>query len=449
MDSVANDLKGLTSCEAVTTTLPERWSTYDAPQPGVIVNATTEDDVAATVKYCAEKNIPFLAQGGANGWAEFNLTSNGVLINLAALNQTTFNGNKTQATIGGGATVNSTIQAADKAGAFVLTGNCNCVGTLGATLGGGYGNLMGTYGFGVDQLISARVVTADGSLVTASESENSDLFWAIRGAGPNFGIVTSAVFKSYPSEDRTGFNMALVFTPDNITEVVKTVEKVRENLQPAQNVYLYLTNGGPPSNTPAIVVTGFLLHASEDEGKAAFQPLYDLGPVAITNVTLPYSQWNAAADSFCTRSQRKPGLNQGITKLVPEQWTEIWDLYAEFQKKPSAENSVVIVEMYNLEKARSIPADSTAFPHRDVNAQAFVIPWYGDAGLDDEALAFASKVRDIWRSNEKTVNARRYINFAHGDEGLDAIYGESVSKLKVIKQKWDPKNRFNQWFPIQ
>jgi FAD/FMN-containing dehydrogenase len=266
---------------------------------------------------------------------------------------------------------------------------------------------MGEYGFGVDQLISARVVTADGKLVTASESENEDLFWAIRGAGPNFGIVTSAVFKSYPEEDRTGFNMALVYTTDthNITDVVKTVDQVRQNLKPEQVVYLYLTNGGPPSNAPAIVVTGFMLHATEDEGKAAYQPLYDLNPVAITNVTLPYTQWNAAADSFCTRAPRKPGLNEGITKLVPEQWTEIWDLYAEFQKKPTAENSVVIVEMYNLGKARSISADSTAFPHRDVNAQAFVIPWYSDTALDKEALAFASKVRGIWRSTESKDSA--------------------------------------------
>lgn len=123
------------------------------------------------------------------------MNNNGVIINLAGLNQVTFSADKTQATIGGGVSINSTIRAADAAGALVLTGNCNCVGALGAYLGGGYGNLMGIAGMGVDQIISVRLVTADGKIQTVSAS-NTDLFWAIRGAGPNFGIVTSAIVKA-------------------------------------------------------------------------------------------------------------------------------------------------------------------------------------------------------------------------------------------------------------
>jgi FAD/FMN-containing dehydrogenase len=141
--------------------------------------------------------IPFLAQNGGIGWATtFKMKNDGVIINLVGLNQITFNADKTQVTIGGGASINTTIQAADTAGALILTGNCNCVGALGAYLGGGYGNLMGLKGFGVDQIISVRLVTAEGKLHTVSASSDPDLFWAIRGAGPNFGIVTSAVVKS-------------------------------------------------------------------------------------------------------------------------------------------------------------------------------------------------------------------------------------------------------------
>jgi FAD/FMN-containing dehydrogenase len=129
------------------------------------------------VTFCNAYDIPFLAQNGGNGWATtFTLKNNGVLINLARLNEMTFNSDRTRATIGGGTRINDTIAAANSAGALVETGNCNCVGTLGAYLGGGYGNLLGLYGFGVDNILSMRVVTANGTIKTVSSTSNSDLF---------------------------------------------------------------------------------------------------------------------------------------------------------------------------------------------------------------------------------------------------------------------------------
>ena len=303
---------------------------------------------------------------------------------------------KTQVTIGGGASVSQVIAAGNAAGAFILTGNCNCVGALGAYLGGGYGNLMGVYGFGVDNIISVNLVNADGELKTINHSCDPDLFWAVRGAGPNFGIVTSAVIKSYPNTDLTAWNTALVFPGKQITEVASAVEALRPNLKSKQNVYLYLTN----NNGPVVMVTGFLLHATAEEGKAAFASIYALNPVFESSGILPYDQWNAGATNFCLRGQRKPGHNVGITQLYPQQWQEIWDLYVEFRNKPGAENSVVIVEIFNLSKARTIPSSTASWPHRDVNAQAIVIPWYTDPSLDNDAIAFAQKVRDIWKSTE-------------------------------------------------
>jgi FAD/FMN-containing dehydrogenase len=322
--------------------------------------------------------------------------TNGVVINIAPLNTVTFNEDKTQATIGGGVSISHAIAAGNAAGAFLLTGNCDCVGALGAALGGGYGNLMGAYGFGVDNIISFNLVNAEGELKTVTADCDPDLFWAVRGAGPNFGVVTSAVVKSYPDPNLTAWSMALVFPGEQITEVAKAVEALRPNLKPIQNVYLYLTN----NNGPVVLVTGFMLHATVEEGKAAFAGLYALNPVFENSGILPYDQWNAGAASFCLREQRKPGHNVGITQLHPKQWQEIWDLYVEFRNKPSAENSVVIVEIYNLSKARSIPSSTASFAQRDVNAQAIVIPWYTDASLDNDAIAFAQKVRSIWKSTE-------------------------------------------------
>lgn len=121
-----------------------------------------------------------------------------MVINLANIRNATVSKDKHQITIGGGILIKDTVKSAADAGVYVLTGNCNCVGTLGAYLGGGCGTLTGLYGFGVDNIVSLRVVTSEGKIITASPTSNPDYFWALRGAGRNFGIVTSAVLKAYP-----------------------------------------------------------------------------------------------------------------------------------------------------------------------------------------------------------------------------------------------------------
>ncbi|ORY11359.1 FAD binding domain-containing protein [Clohesyomyces aquaticus] len=451
--AVAEDLKKLVSSSAVSIEARARWSDYNLPLPSVVVSPTSENDVAAVVKYCAKAGIPFLAQNGGNGWAkQFNLGSNGVLINLSGLNKVTISADKQSAIIGGGAIINDTITAANAAGVLVQTGNCNCVGTLGALLGGGYGNIMGEHGFAVDNVISMRVVTADGKILTASSASNPDLFWALRGAGPNFGIVTSATVKAFPAtaEDRTSWIMSLTFDPSKITQVAQAIQDLP--LKPEQVVYLVLTNSGPPSNAPMVLVTGFLRKGNDVTGRAAYAPLYNLGPLTNSSSVTQYLGWNAANDGFCSRGGQKPAFSTTINNMKPQTWTQIWNIYTAFQKKSGAENSAVLIERYNLTKAQAVPLGSSAMQEalrRDAFAQAIVIPWYTDRVLEADALAFGSKVRDIWSfSANATVNPT-YANFAHGDETLQGIFGSSLPTLKTLKKKWDPSGVFNQWFPIK
>lgn len=353
------------------------------------------------MKYCTTKGFPFLAQNGGIGWATtFNLGANGVLINLARLNQVTFSVDKTQATIGGGSNISNTIAHAYAAGALVETGNCNCVGALGAILGGGYGNLMGLYGFGVDNVLSLRVVTADGQIRDVTASSDPDLFWGFRGAGPNLGIVTSAVVKSYPvAEDgMQAWTGSLVFSPDKLESVVQAIQDLV--LEPEMNIFLYFLSQGPPANEPAVVATPFLYKGNSTSGRAAFASLYAIGPESDTTTVLPYNEWNSGSAGFCTLGARKPSYGVGFQEMVPATWRQVWDLYVAFQKLPGAENSVVLLEAYSLIKARSIDSNSAAFPHRDVNFNAVAIPWYNDTALDGEAEAFGSAARDLWRATD-------------------------------------------------
>ncbi|OTA80665.1 hypothetical protein M434DRAFT_401658 [Hypoxylon sp. CO27-5] len=438
----------LSSNNLISTTAPSRWSNFEAPKPGAVVNVATESDVVATVKYCTAQDIPFLAQNGGNGWATtFRINKTGVVINLAGLNKVTFNADKTQATIGGGTTVSNTIEKAYAAGALVLTGNCNCVGTLGALLGGGYGNLMGEYAFGVDNVLSLRVVTADGQLHNVTATSDPDLFWALRGAGPNFGIVTSVTVKSYPAseKDMQAWAGNLVFSEHQLEDVVQAIQDLV--LTPDMVIFLYLL-ADPTTGSPSVVAAPFLHKGNATTGRAAYASLYAIGPIADTTSVLPYNRWNDASITLCARGSFKPGWAAGFQNMIPTTWRGIWDAYVAFQQLPGAENSGVLLEAYSLTKARSVASSSSAFPNRNVNFNAFAIPWYNDSSLDAEAAVFGNTVRDLLRSTSGLPRNQTYINFGHGDEEPEVVYGHSLARLRSIKRKYDPNDVFNQWFNI-
>ena len=394
-----------------------RWSEYNAPTPGTVVNVAIEQDVQTTViispivkssmccadntqvQYCVKRNVPFLAQNGGHGWIDsFHLGKNGVLINLRGLNNTIFNADKTQARVQGGALISEVINQAYANNAQIITGNCNCVGTLGAALGGGYGNLMGLYGFSVDNIISMNVVLANGRAVTVTASD-TDLFWALRGAGPNFGIVTSAEMKSYPMPKAQ--NMAwfggLYYTEDKIEKVVQGIQDL--TLQSHMNIFLYFATSGAPSFTPVVLVTPFFF-GSEADGRAAFKSILDIGPFNDTTTELPYNEWNSGADGFCIKGERKPSYAAGFLHMVPTTWRQIWNAYIAFLQHPGTGSSVVFVECYSLGKAQSIPTSSASFANRDVRFNGVAIPWYADRNLDPIAEAFGSEVRELWRSTD-------------------------------------------------
>ncbi|KAF2028512.1 FAD-binding domain-containing protein [Setomelanomma holmii] len=371
---------------------PPRWSTYRAPEVVASVNVASEEDVA-----------------GGNGWKSFPKTNNLVLINLAQLNSIAVADDRNTAVIGGGAKVRETIPAADAAGILVQTGNCNYVGTLGALLGGGYGNLLGQTGFGVDNILQMRLVIADGQLRTISTSSESDLFWAMRGAGPNFRIVTSATVKAYPipKEDRSAWSGALVFTEDS----------------------------GPFSHAPMVIVMVWLFQGTPETGREAFKAYYDIGPVMETTGVLPFPEWNTGSNPFGTHSERKPAFGGGLDYLDSHAWREIWNKYVEFQRKPTAHASVILLEPYPMTEKRFEGEPLAAFPHRNVRYAGAILSWYTDASLDDEAVKFGKEVRELWRRSGRRDTNATYVNFAHGDEPLKEIYGDSLPRLRELKRK--------------
>ncbi|KAI4263968.1 MAG: hypothetical protein L6R42_000911 [Xanthoria sp. 1 TBL-2021] len=398
----------------------------------------------AKIKYCNAKNISFLAQNGGSGWSSsLNLGPNGVIINMRALNQVSFNSARDQATIGGGTLISEAIDAAYDNNAQLTTGNCDCVGVLGAVLGGGYGNLMGLNGFGVDTVLSLNYVSPYGKLTTVTPKDK-ELWWALRGAGPNFGVVTSAVVKSnpVPQANNTAWLGQLIYSGDQLERVVSAISNL--TLEPEMNVFLYFAIS---ESKPVVLITPFY-YGEEATARRKFASLLDIGPLMDTTAIVPQNHWNDGAARFCIRGGRKPAYAAGMLHMLPAVWRAVWIEFVKFTSNPGTDQSIVLMEAYSLGKGRSVPDSASAFPFRQVTFNAVAIPWYYNASLDPVAEAYGNRVRDIWWTNDNMTANTSYINFAHGDENLDVVYGQHTQKLQALKAKYDPKNLFNHWFPL-
>ncbi|KAF3087303.1 hypothetical protein TWF569_008923 [Orbilia oligospora] len=434
---------------ALSSSSAPRWSQYEAPRAQIVVNVGSEKDVAETVKYCNENRLGFLAQTSGHGWANtWTLDKGDVIINLRALNTVNVDKTKKTVTVGGGAIIKEIVEEVYKNQLHVVSGGCNCVGT-GFMLGGGLGRLMGEYGLAIDNLLSLNLVTADGNTITASAS-SGDLWWALRGAGHNFGIVTSYVVRAHPwINNGTHWSGNIVFSGDQVEAVTKAIDKLA--FQKAIAVHYYFAVD-PSSQQPVIIVNPFYAGKTDDARKA-FKPILDLKFIADTTGPIAWNDLNTSGDFFCEKGSRKPAYSAGLKKLDPKTFRNIWDAYVQFIKKNGVDKvgkSAVLVECYSYITARAIDRASTAYPHRDVNFQALILGWYDDKALDREAEKLGKYVREQWLSTSGFQRDHAYINFARGDEPLAAIYGESwrVRKLAMLKKKWDPKGRFSQYFPI-
>jgi len=351
------------------------------------------------VQYCIRHNLQFLAQNGGNAWSTtFHIGNNDVVINLRGIRQIKFNADKTQVTLQGGAIVSEVINAAYGNDTQVLTGNCNCIGTLGAALGGGYSRLMGLYGFGVDNILSVNLVTPRGDAIQVGPGDG-DLWWALRGAGPNFGIVTSATMKAYPipAAQNGAWLGPLVFTEDKIETLVQAINDL--TLQPPMAIFFNYVSI-PPNNKAAVVAIPFYLNGNEAEGRAAFSSIFAVGPVVDKTGWSPYNQINAGSESFCIKGGRKPSYGAGFAKMDPPTWRAIWNQYNKFLQNPGTEKTTVLVERYALQKAKSIGDASSSYAFRSsMEYNAAAITWYADPSLDTKAEAFGSTVRNLWRQS--------------------------------------------------
>ncbi|KAF9888976.1 hypothetical protein FE257_008146 [Aspergillus nanangensis] len=430
----------------------QRWTTHDMPSYAAAVKPTLERDVATIIKFASNNSIPFLATGAGHGFStHLGRIQDGIEIDLGAFNHVSVDVDASTMTIGGSVRFGDIFEPLGKAGKEIQTGSDKCVGMVGATLGGGVGRYNGLHGMMVDALKSVRLVTASGQVVTASESENSDLFWGIRGAGSNFGIVLSATYDVYDQTNHGQVVNADFLFPLNGTSAVLNYFKSFEENQPAE-LSIIMQMGFSPQYGGTYLAVNVAFAGSMEKGRQLVQPLVNAHPMMHNITTVPWKDLTynaffgtAPKGAPCAKNALHNVYGAGIkTYDIPTFQRFMSSLNSFYAAHPTAQNTVFFIEAFPLQAVQRVPVDATAYPHRDILAHLLFTYTYTDLALEGTVNSFAQKARAQFAETSGLDGLQVYSSYAHGDEGPVPLYGSrNLGRLRQLKQKWDPRGVFS------
>ncbi|KAI0452945.1 hypothetical protein F5B21DRAFT_505852 [Xylaria acuta] len=440
--------------------LAARWREYEAPNISAVVKVAVESDVQHTVRYAEKHSIPFVARAGGHGATKALGDAKGAIqIDFRSLNYIKISEDGKTATIGGGANVKDTVSTLAAMGKRAVTGICECVGISAPALGGGHGWLQGQYGLMADQVISARLVLPNGELVTVSDNSNPDLFWAIKGAGHNFGLVTEWEYRVYDDQPQWSYEI-FVYSGDKLEALYNLAnEKLKD--QPPELVYWgYIIKVAEIDPDHPILWFGVIYNGSPEAASEYAQPFHDIGPLSVQTgqgsihdlAVVTFQDVDGPGCAYGMTSLRYPiGLKSHNVAAVRQVYDEIDET---FRRVPEVAGSFFLLEGYSTQAVQAVDPDTTAFPHRDDKILITPYIMYApNATIDSVAQEFGKKLRQyLLDGSDDPAHLRAYVNYADGDEPLPAVYGWEdwrLEKLRKLKARWDPKNKMRYYVPIE
>ena len=417
---------------------------YDDHRPAVIVRPADAREVGYIVSLARETGLELAVRSGGHSGAGHGVTDGGIVLDLSLMKALEIDPEKRIAWAEAGLTAGEVTNATAAHGLAVGFGDTGSVGIGGLTVGGGVGYLVRKHGLTIDDLLAAEVVLADGRLLRVDSERNADLFWAIRGGGGNFGVVTRFKFRLHPVDTVTGGMLVLPATGEVIAGFIAAAEAAPEELSTIANVMT-----APPmpfvpeEHHGRIVVLAMLVHAgSTEDGEQAVAPFRALAtPLADMVRPMPLPEIYPPDDPeyrplAAPRTMFVDSIGHAESQLILER------LRASTAMMPVAQLRVLGGAM-----AR-VPADATAFAHRRSRILVNVAAVY--EALDETAAheEWVTDFADALRQSDRGT----YVNFV-GDEGEEAVRasypGETWVRLAAIKRRYDPGNlfRLNQNIP--
>jgi FAD/FMN-containing dehydrogenase len=405
-------------------------------RPALIARCAGAADVVDALRLARESGLEVAVRGGGHNVAGRATTEGGLMIDLSPMRGVHVDPKARTARAQGGATWAGFNRETQLHGLATTGGVVSSTGVAGLTLGGGLGWLMGKYALALDNLASAEVVLADRRVVTASAEQNPDLFWALRGGGGNFGVVTGFEYRLHPvGPVVTGGLIAWPFAA--AFDVLRQFRDVTAALPDELTVFAGLVHAPDGSGEKLAVMV--MCHCGPPaEGEAAVAPVKRFGAPALDAVgPVPYCQLNAMLDGAYPRGALNYWKSSFLSGLGDDAIRAMVDCFAACPT-PMGQ---LLMEHFHGAVAR-VGVAETAFPHRAEGYNMLVLSEWTDPRQTEACTAWA---RDSFAALRPFMGAGRYVNYFDADERGDAVaaaYGPNYARLQRIKAKYDPDNLF-------
>ncbi len=412
-------------------------------RPGLIAQCTSPEDVVLVVNFARERRLLLSVRCAGHNVAGFAVCDEGVVIDLSLMKHIAVNVAARSVRVQAGTTWGEVTDALQPHGLAATGGYVSVTGVSGLTLGGGLGWLARKHGLAIDNLLSAEVVLADGRRVNASAGENEDLYWALRGGGGNFGIVTSFTFQVHSAGTVLG---GIVVHPFAVaTSVLRRWREFEETAPEELTESAMLFHFGNDTAVPAllrgvkVVAVGGVYAGAAEEGVKVLAPFRAFGPpVADLFQPMPYSAAQRMADFLWP-----PGLLNYWKSCFLEDLSDaaIRVISDYFSRVPSA-HTVVVLESLGHSAIQRVPEAATAFVNRRYPFNFLVTSAWSDAADTEKNVLWT---RQFFEAMGPFAAKASYVNYI-GDEGVDGVraaYGEQkFARLAALKTKFDPTNLF-------
>ena len=407
--------------------------------PGLIARCRGVADIVAAVNHARDQGAEISIRGGGHNVAGRAVTEGGVMIDLSLMRGIHVDPAGRTARAQGGVTWGELNRETQLHGLAVTGGIVSTTGIAGLTLGGGLGWLMGKHGIAADNLLSAEVVTADGGVVTASESENSDLFWALRGGGGNFGVVSSFEYRLHPVGPTITGGLA-VYPFSDAAAVLRFSRDFAADLPDELGVFAGLIHA--PDGSGIKLAALIVCHAGgQSQAQEDLAELVAFGsPLDIQIGPMPYSAVNTLLDGGFPKGALSYWKSSFLSELSD---AAIDTAIAQFANCTSSPMSAIVFEHFHGAVTR-VAADATAVPHRSEGYQFLIVSQWIDPATTNHNVTWA---RDAFAAMQPfTANQLRYVNYLDEDDIADdsarAAYGPNYDRLVQVKNTYDPNNLF-------
>lgn len=407
-------------------------------RPAIIARCRGQADIADAVRFARAQGLEISVRGGGHNVAGRAVVDAGLMLDLSLMRSVHVSASARTAIVDGGALWKDFNRETQLHGLATTGGVVGSTGVAGLTLGGGLGWLMPKYGMALDNLIAVNMVLADGTLVRASQDDDADLFWAVRGGGGNFGVAASFEFRLHPVGPVV-IGGLVAFPFDQARQVLRAWRDMTASASDDLMLIAALLTAPDGSGNKIVAIAACHCGATE-EARRATDRLKELGTVVMDALgPIPYCALNGMLDAGFPAG----GLHYWKSAFVPDLADAAIDMLVAAYETCPAPTSQILIENFQGAASR-VPVHETAYALRDTGFNVLVLGHWPDRAQGEETISWCRKT---FAAIEPYAGARRYLNYMGDDEAAGtqaaAAYGPNLPRLRELKKKYDPQNVFH------